>query len=91
MIESQVLKIQIEETIQRPYLEIIVIEEGEKIQVKSPETIFIKIIEENLANLKKMHINVQGSYSVPNRLDKKRNFTQCVIIKTPNKQNNERI
>lgn len=58
MIESQVLKIQIEETIQRPYVEIIVIEEGEEIQVKGPETIFIKIIEENLANLKKMHIKV---------------------------------
>ena len=51
-----------------------------RIQVKGPETIFIKIIEENFANLKKMHIKVQGSYSAPNRSKKKTKFPQYIII-----------
>ena len=44
----------------RPNLKIIGIEEGEESQLKGPENIFNKIIEENFPNLKEeMVINVQ--------------------------------
>ena len=39
-------------TIKRPNLRIIGVEEGEVLQIKSPENIFTKIIEENFPNLK---------------------------------------
>jgi hypothetical protein len=42
-------------------------------QLKGPENIFNKIIEENFPNLKKeMPINVQEANRTPNRLDQKR-------------------
>ena len=51
----------------RPNLKIIGIEEGEESQLKGPENIFNKIIEENFPNLKKeMAINVQEAYITPN-------------------------
>ena len=51
----------------RPNLKIIGIEEGEESQLKGPENIFNKIIEENFPNLKKeMAINVQEAYRTPN-------------------------
>ena len=51
----------------RPNLKIIGIEEGEESQLKGPENIFNKIIEENFPNLKKeMVINVQEAYRTPN-------------------------
>ena len=51
----------------RPNLRIIGIEEGEESQLKGPENIFNKIIEENFPNLKKeMVINVQEAYRTPN-------------------------
>ena len=57
-------------TLKRPNLRIIGIEEGEDTQVKSTESIFNKIIEENFPNLKKeMPIKVQEAYRTPNRLD----------------------
>ena len=37
----------------RPNLRIIGVEEGEELQLKGPENIFNKIIEENFPNLKK--------------------------------------
>ena len=44
----------------RPNLKIIGIEEGEESELKGPENIFNKIIEENFPNLKEeMVINVQ--------------------------------
>ena len=42
------------DTMERPNLRIIGIEEGDEVQLKSTETIFNKIIEENFANLKKI-------------------------------------
>ena len=58
----------------RPNLKIIGIEEGKESQLKGPENIFNKIIEENFPNLKEeMVINVQEAYRTPNRLDQKRN------------------
>ena len=55
------------DTITRPNLKIIGIEEGEESQLKGPENIFNKIIEENFPNLKEeMVINVQEAYRTPN-------------------------
>ena len=51
----------------RSNLRIIGIEEGEESQLKGPENIFNKIIEENFPNLKEeMVINVQEAYRTPN-------------------------
>ena len=51
----------------RSNLKIIGIEEGEESQLKGPESIFNKIIEENFPNLKEeMVINVQEAYRTPN-------------------------
>ena len=50
-----------------PNLKIIGIEEGKEPQLKGPENIFNKIIEENFPNLKEeMVINVQEAYRTPN-------------------------
>ena len=61
------------DTMKRPNVRIIGIEEGEDTQVKSTESIFNKIIEENFPNLKKeMPIKVQEAYRTPNRLNRRR-------------------
>ena len=53
----------------RPNLRIIRIEENEDSQLKGPEIVFNKIIEENFSNLKKvMAIKVQEVYRTPNQL-----------------------
>ena len=50
-------------SMKRPNLKIIGIEKGEESQLKGPENIFNKIIEENFPNLKEeMVINVQEAY-----------------------------
>jgi hypothetical protein len=64
----------IQDTIRRPNLRIIGIDENEDVQLKGPVNIFNKIIEENFLNLKKeMPMNIQEDYRTPNRLDQKRN------------------
>jgi hypothetical protein len=73
------------DTMKRPYLRIIGIEEGEDSQFNGPENIFDKIIE-NFPNLKKA-INVQEAYRTSNRLDQKRKSPYRIIIKTLNLQN----
>jgi hypothetical protein len=51
---------EIQDTIRRPNLRIIGIEDSEDFQLKGPVNIFNKIIEENFPNLKKeMPINIQ--------------------------------
>jgi hypothetical protein len=73
-------------------LRIIEIEESEDFQLKGPENIFNKIIEENFPNLKKeMARNVQEAYRTSNRLDQKTKSSCHIIIKTLNAQNKERI
>jgi methyl-accepting chemotaxis protein len=53
---------EIQDTMQRPNLQIIGIEGSEDSQCKGPVNIFNKIIEENFANLKKeMPMNIQRS------------------------------
>ena len=52
---------------QRPSRRMIGIEKGEKVQFKSTENIFNKIIEENFPNLKKdMHMKIKETYRTPN-------------------------
>jgi hypothetical protein len=65
---------EIQDTMRRPNLWIIRVDENEDFQLKGPANIFSKIIEENFTNLKKgMAMNIQEAYRTPNRLDQKRN------------------
>ena len=60
-----------QETMRRPNLRIIGIEENEDFQLQGPVNIFNKIIEENFPNLKKeMPMNIQEAFRTPNRLDR---------------------
>ena len=69
----------------RPNLRIIGIEQNEDSQLKEPENVFNKIIEENFSNLKKeMAIKVQDAYRTPNKWDQKRKSSHYIIIKTLN-------
>ena len=62
------------DTIKKSNLRIIGIEEGEELQIKGPENIFNKIIEENFPNLKNdIPMKVQEAYRTPNRLNQKKN------------------
>jgi hypothetical protein len=65
---------EIEDTMRRPNLRIISIEEKEDFQLKGPVNIFNKIIKENFPNLRKeMPMNIQEAYKIPNSLDQKIN------------------
>jgi hypothetical protein len=76
----------------RPTLKIIGIEENEDSQLKGPENVFTKIIEENFPNLKKeMDIKVQEVYRTPNKWDQKRKSSRHIIMKTLNAQSKKRI
>ena len=76
----------------RPNLRIIRVDENEDFQLKGPVNIFNKIIEENIPNLKReMPIIIQEVYRTPNRLDKKRNSSWHIIIRTTNALNKDRI
>ncbi|KAL6054958.1 hypothetical protein STEG23_030485, partial [Scotinomys teguina] len=80
------------DTMKRPNIRIIGIEEGEEYQLKGMENIFNKIIEENFPNLKKEPpIKIQEAYRTPNRLDPQKKSSRHIIIKTLNIQNKERI
>jgi hypothetical protein len=83
---------EIQDTMRRPNLRIIGIEESADSQLKVQVKIFSKIIQENFPNLKnEMVINTEEAYRTPNRLDQKRNSSRYIIIKTPNALNKERI
>jgi predicted ribosome quality control (RQC) complex YloA/Tae2 family protein len=65
---------EIQDTMRRPNLRIVGVDENEDFQHKGPVNIFNKIIEENIPNLKKeMLMNIQEAYRTSNRLDQKRN------------------
>jgi hypothetical protein len=71
---------EIQDTMRRPILRIVGIEENEDFQIKGPVNIFNKIMEENFPNLKRqMTMNIQEDYRAPNRLDQKRNSNQHII------------
>ena len=68
------------------------VEEGEELQIKGPENIFNKIIEENFTNLKNnIPMKVQEAYRTPNRMEQKKTSPRHIIIKTQNIQIKERI
>jgi hypothetical protein len=61
------------DSIKRPNLRIMGIEEGEEVQAKGMYNIFNKIITENFSNLEKtMPIRVQEASRIPNRPDQNR-------------------
>jgi hypothetical protein len=83
---------EIRDTMRRPNLRIIGINENEGFQIKGSANIFHKIIEETFLNLKKeMPMNIQEAYRTPNRLDQKRNSSKHIIIRTTNALNKDRI
>jgi hypothetical protein len=76
---------EIQNTMRRPNLRIIDIDENEDFQLKGPVNIFNKIIEEFFPNLKKeICMNIQETYRTTNSLDQKRNSSHHIMIKTPN-------
>ena len=83
---------EIQDTMRRPNLQIIGVDENEDFQLKGPANIFNKIIEENFPNLKKeMPMNIQEAYRTANILDQKRNSSPHIIITTINALNKDRI
>ena len=83
---------EIQDTMRRPNLWIIGVDEDEDFQVKVQANIFNKMIEVNFPSLKKeMTMNIQEAYRTPNRLDQKRNSSRHIIIKTTNALNKDRI
>ncbi len=57
-----------QDTMRRPNLQIIGVDDNEYFQHKGPANIFNKIIEENFPHLKKeMAMNIQESYRIPNK------------------------
>jgi ribosomal protein L39E len=80
------------ESIKRPNMRIMGIEEGEEVQAKGICNIFNKIITENFPNLEKaMPIQVQKASRIPSRVDQNRTIPQHIIIKTISTENKERI
>jgi chromosome segregation ATPase len=70
---------EIQDTMRRPNLTIIGIDEKEDFQLKGPVNIFSKIIEENLPNPnKEMPMNTQEAYRTPNRLDQKKKIPPVI-------------
>ena len=64
---------------------IIGLEEGEKPQLKKPETIINKILVENFPNLKKvMPIMVKYAYRTSNRFNQIRKSVHHIIFKAVN-------
>jgi hypothetical protein len=71
-ISTQNIK-EIPDTMRRPNLRIIGIDENEDFQIKGPANISKIIKVQNFPNLKKeMPMNIQETYRTPNRLDQKR-------------------
>jgi predicted phage tail protein len=82
---------EIHDTMIRPNLRKIGIEESEDSHVKGPVNVFNKIIKENFPNLKKeIPMNIQEAYRTPNRLYQKKISSCYIIIKKPKSQNKER-
>jgi chromosome segregation ATPase len=68
-------------SIKRPNLRIMGIEEGEEVQAKEIHNIFNKIITENFQNLEKvLPIQVQEAPRTPNRLDKNKTSPWYIIF-----------
>jgi hypothetical protein len=80
------------DSIKRPNLRIMGIEEGEEVKAKGMHNIFNKIMTENFPNLEKsMLIQVQKASRTPNRPDQNRNTPRHFNIKTTSTETTERI
>jgi hypothetical protein len=80
------------DSIKRPNMRIMGIEEGEKLQAKGMRNIFNKIITENFPNLDKtMPIQVQEASRTPNKPDQNRTTPRHIIIKTTSTETRERL
>jgi archaeosine-15-forming tRNA-guanine transglycosylase len=67
---------ELRDSIKRPNLRIMGIEEEEEVQTKGIRNIFNKLITENFPNLEKaMPIQVQEAFRTPNRLKQNRTST----------------
>jgi chromosome segregation ATPase len=83
---------EVQDTMRRPNLQIIGVDENEDFQLKGRANIFNKIIEENFPGLKKeMPMNIQEAYRTPNRLDQKTNSSQHIRIRTINALSKDRL
>jgi hypothetical protein len=79
-----------QDTMKRPNLRIIRIEEYKDSYLKDPKMSSTKIIDENFPNLKKvMDIKAQQAYRSPNKWDQKRKYSCHIIIKTLNSHSKE--
>jgi hypothetical protein len=79
------------DSIKRPNLRIMGIEEGEEVQAKGMCNMFNKIITENFPNLEKtMLIQILEASRTPNRPDQNRTTPQHIIIKTTSTETRER-
>jgi hypothetical protein len=83
---------ELSDSIKRPNLRIIGIEEGEEVHTKGLGNIFNKIITENFLNLEDiLPIQIQEASRTPKTLDQNRTFPQHIIIKTTSMKNRERV
>jgi hypothetical protein len=79
-------------SIKRPNMRNMGIEEREEVQAKGICNIFNKIITENFSNVQKaMPIQVQRASRTPNRLEQSITTPRHIIIKTSSTENRERI
>ena len=72
---------EIQDTMKRPNLRVIRIKENKDSQLKGPENVLNKIIEENFPNLKKEIIKVKEAYRTPSKWGQKGKFSHHKIIK----------
>jgi hypothetical protein len=78
-------------SIKRPNLRIMGIEEEEQVQAKGMQNIFNKIMTENFPNLEKaIPIQMQEASTTPNRPDQNRTTPRHIIIKTTSSETRER-
>jgi archaeosine-15-forming tRNA-guanine transglycosylase len=80
------------DSIKRPNLRIMGIEEGEEVKAKGMHNIFNKMITENFPNLEEtMSMQVQDTSRTPIRPDEQRTTPRHIIIKTTSTETRERI
>jgi hypothetical protein len=70
------------DTMKRPNLQIMGVEEGKERQTKGTENLVNRIIAENFPNLKKERVTqAQEAYRTPSHQDQKRNTLRHIIIR----------
>jgi hypothetical protein len=83
---------ELNDSLKRPNLRIMGIEEGEEEQAKEMHNIFNKIITENFPNLEKsMPVQVHEAFRTPNRPDQNRTAPLYIIIKTTSTDSRKNI